>query len=553
MIGTIRKHSQILWWIIVVIIVITFVVWGSKTSMNGDHNQRELNFGSINGEKIAQEDYSDAYREVALGYFFSYNEFPTEASKRMGFDIDRETYFRLLFLQKIKQEKIQISDETVAKTAADLLRAMNRGQPLPLSVFVEKVLAPKGLTAADFERYIRHMLAMQQLMTAHAARGKLVTPAEARVLYERENEEVATEAVFFSATNFMSSVSATPDAVARFWTNQMANYRLPARVQVSYVTFGLSNLLAQSEAELVKTNFNELIDAGVQEVGTNYYRDAKTPEEIRGKVREDLIRRNAARLARKQANDFVNEVAEMQPTAVENFAKKAQEKNLTVKVTEPFDENGPKDFVVGADFIKEAFMRTPEEPFAGPFSGADGAYAIALKARLPSEIPSLDSIRDRVTADFKRFEATLAARRAGDAFAQAVTNGLAAGKKFSAIAEAAKVKPITIPPISLTTRASEVVEAHVPLNQFKNAAFTTAVGHASGFIPTQDGGFVVFVSEKLPIELAKLTADLPEFMNRLRATRQSEAQNEWFRREAERGLRDTPVFRQQQQGGVVTP
>ena len=40
----------------------------------------------------------------------------------------------------------------------------------------------------------------------------------------------------------------------------MAAYRLPERVQVNYVAFEISNRMAQAEAELVKTNFTEMID-----------------------------------------------------------------------------------------------------------------------------------------------------------------------------------------------------------------------------------------------------------------------------------------------------
>ena len=47
----------------------------------------------------------------------------------------------------------------------------------------------------------------------------------------------------------------------------------------------------------------------------------------------------------------------------------------------------------------------------------------------------------------------------------------------------------------------------------------------------------------LPLDQAKLNAELPNFVDSVRQTRQSEAFNEWFRRQAERGLQDTPLGR----------
>lgn len=548
MIGTIRKHSKVLWAVIITVVVITFVFWGSQP--NNRAGQGGVNLGSINGEPIDLDDYRNAQKEVMLLYFFSAGDWPGGPNTRQGFDLQRETYFRLLMLHKLQQAKIHVGDDTVAKVAADYLRAINRGNPVPISAFEQNVLRQQGLTALDFERYIRNLVGIQQLIAANGVSGKLITPQEARVLYEREHEELSTEAVFFSATNYQAEVSVTPELTGQFFTNQMARYRLPERVQVSYVAFDYSNVLAQAEAELVKTNFNEMIETAFTQIGTNYYKEAKTPEEIRAKIREDLIRRNAERLCKRQAAEFAITVDALTPKSPANLDKLAAEQKLTVKTSAAFDrEEGPSDMVVGADFIKAAFSLTAEDPVAGPFSGRDAAYAIALKARLPSEVPPFDAVRERVTADFKQAQAAMAARNAGDAFARSLTNGLASGKKFSSLCTEANVKPITLPPVSLSTRSVPQIEEHVNLNQYKNAAFTTPVGQASGFVGTSEGGFVVFVREKMPIEMAKLTADMPAFLESVRRMRQNEAYNSWFSREAERGLRDTPIYRPQQQPG----
>jgi hypothetical protein len=83
------------------------------------------------------------------------------------------------------------------------------------------------------------------------------------------------------------------------------------------------------------------------------------------------------------------------------------------------------------------------------------------------------------------------------------------------------------------------------LNQFKNLVYTTPVGKASNFQMTADGGVVVYVKAKLPLDETTITASLPAFMNLVRQNRQNEAFNDWFRKEAEKGLGDTPLARQQ--------
>jgi len=404
------------------------------------------------------------------------------------------------------------------------------------------------MTVEDFERFIRHELGMQQLIAVTGLGGKLVTPQEARALYERERQELSVQAVFFSATNYLAGISAPPEAVSQFYTNQMSRYRLPERVQVSYVKFAISNFLAEATKQFTElTNLNEIIDARYQQMGTNFFLEAKTPEEKKEKIREILFKNQMLSNARKKANEFATVVFAVEPMRAENLESVAKEKGLTVEVSSPFDkENGPKELIVGADFVKAAFGLTASEPFAGPLIGDDGVYVIAFKRQLPSENPPFETVREQVTLDYRFSQAMLQARRAGEEFHGTLSNALASGKSFTAICTEAKLHPVIPPPLSLSTRTNAEVESHVSLYQFKQAAFSTPPGKASVFTPTADGGFIAFVESKLPLDETKLTADMPAFINSLRQMRVNEAFNDWFRREADKGLRDTPIARPQQ-------
>src|SRR5215475_13171225 len=89
-------------------------------------------------------------------------------------------------------------------------------------------------------------------------------------------------------------------------------------------------------------------------------------------------------------------------------------------------------------------------------------------------------------------------------------------------------------------------EDHIPLNGtrtrmgLKDIAFSTTPGKASGFHETNEGGIILYVKEKLPVDEAKMKSEMPGFMAYLRQGRSREAFDAWFRREAEKGLRDTP-------------
>lgn len=544
MFGTIRKHQTWLWAVIITLTVISFVIYFSPYSKMNSGEGRSGNFGTINGEKVTQQQYANAYREVNLHSFLTSGHWLGEDRKRSETDVEREVYNWLLLTQKQEQLGIHVGDDAAAEMARHMIRPFERMGITSPTVFIEKYLPQQQLTVSDFERYLRHFVGIQELISTFGLSGKLITPQEAKTLYEREHQEMATAGIFFTASNYMAAVTAPPDAVAQFYSNRVATYMVPDRIQVSYVKFPSTNFLSQAEKDL-GTNLNELVEANLQRIGTNIttmFPDATTPEKQKAKIREHVLQQRAMADATEKANEFAHSL--MDPATRPSIAAVAKTNGYSVEVSAPFDRNDvPKGLDVGPEFSKAAFALSDEEPFAGPIPGEDASYVIALDKRIPHEIPPLDKIRNEVIADYKRAQAIQLARQAGTAFYQTLTNKLAQGMAFTNICAEARVVPVSLPPFSLSTRDLPEAENFASLNQIKQAAFSTAPGKVSAFDPTADGGMILYVKAKLPIDQAKLDADMPRFLSSLRSSRQNEAFNDWLNREAQKGLRDTPVGR----------
>jgi len=547
MIGTIRKHQTWLWIVIVTIVVVCFTVFFSPANRGTGSGRGSYNYGSVNGERISEDDFSNARKEVHLQYFFmsggSWIDSEADA-KKAGFDLEQRTYARLLLIQKEDQLGIHVSSETAGQFATEMLHQF--GSP---SEFVQKVLEPRHLEMNDLDRFFRHELGIQELISTIGISGKLVTPQEAQALYVREHEELSTEAVFFNASNYLASVSAPAEAVSQFYTNHMPEYEIPERVQVSYVKFGYSNSIAKAEKEM--TNLTEIVESNLQRLGSNYVRYGKTPEEAKGKIREDILMKIALPEVRKEAIAFAGPLFE--PTNAPTLEDLAKSKGLAANVTPPFDiGSGPTNLDVGSEFTKAAFALSAERPVGEPVISRDGVYVISFKKKLPREIPPLDKIHDQVVFDYKYQQAVAQARKAGRELATTLTNGLTQGKSFDAICTEAKVKPIMLPPFSISTRELSEVEDHIPLNGsrtrmgLKDIAFSTQPGKTSAFHDTNEGGIIVYVKSKLPLDEAKMKTELPSFIAYVRQSRSREAFDAWFRKEAEKGLRDTPLARPQQ-------
>jgi hypothetical protein len=553
MIGTIRRHQQWLWVIIIAAIIVSFVFLFSPKTGNIFDDEGSYNFGSIKGRPITREQFRDAQNEIAIFYFLRFGKWPDrDELKQMGFNLEGETYNRIVLIEKLKELDVQPTSEATAKWIGEVFRGPN-DPTFPMEryqAFVKNELSQANLTSDDFYRFARHQVGQQHLISVYGLSGKLITPQEADSFYRQMNQPLSTEAVFFSATNFLAKVSPTPQALGQFYTNNMSEYRLPDRVQVNYIKWDMTNFLADADKELAAiTNLSQRLEAAYfQSGGTNQFKDESgkplSLEAAKNKIKEDQRKRIAVVAAEKKASAFLTELFEghdeKNPFKKDDLEKLAKAKDLDVKTTAVFDlDNGAKELNLPPALVQTAFRLTDNDPedkmkeglfSSKPLVGEDGVYVIGLKQQFPSEIQPFEKVRDEVAQDYREAEAKKLARQAGVEFEKTLTNGITAGKTFKQIADDAKVKVVSLPPFSFSTQNLPELGIQASLETVQNVAATLTPGKASGFIATSDGGFVLHLKEKLPVDEKRLNAELPEFLARQRDQRMSAAYSEWFQK-----------------------
>src|SRR6266850_896837 len=545
MIGTIRKHQQWLWAIIITVTIASFLFWNGSRSSHDSGARGAGDFGSVGGEKVTKDDYINARNEVLLQYFFMSggNRYDETVAKKANFNLEQRLYMRLFLIQKMEQYGIRVNSEKAGQFATRMVQSIERNNSMDPNTFVKQyILDPQGLTFEDFDRFAKHEIGIQELIATVGLGGELITPQEAQELYRREHQQLSAEAVIFSASNYLAGISVTPEALSQFYSNRQALYRIPERVQVAYVRFPYTNYYAKIEKDI--TNLTELVEANYQRLGTNKLGDAKTPEENKAKIREEILRRAADPLAKREASQFAAPLFENNPLPLAEFPKLAKSNNVEVATSEPFAAGeAPKGLDIDREAAKLAFNLSPSEPYSQLMVGHDGIYLMVFEKRLPSELPSFEQIKDKVTLDYKMVQGIMQAQKAGTEFAQSVSNGIAQGKSFDAIAAEARVKVMQLPPLALTTETVTNLDENVPAETLKEVAFTTQPGKVSPFRPMRQGGFIVYVKSKLPLDEAKMKTELPAFTAYVRQRREREAFDSWFRKEIERAHIDAPVLR----------
>lgn len=550
MFAHIRRHQKWLWIVISGLVIISFVWYFNPNQQMGAPGAGTGGpVGSIYGNPITQKEYAEAYRESILNYLFQYGDWPedNEFTRQMR-PIERETRQRLLLIRKIKDYGIQVSDEAVADWIVQNFqdRQTKAFHKEVLERFIQSLGERRpALNRADFERYARHQVAISHLLAIAGASGKLVTPQEAEFTFRKENEKVDTKLVTLSTSNFLAQVQVTPEAVSNFFKLNESMYRLPERIQLSYVAFPASNYLAQADERLNSvTNLAQQIDAAYAQRGAAFYTDAAnqqlSPEAAKVRIREEFREQAALAEARRAAYQFANEleaipVSTNSPNPAESLENLAAAKGLHAQTTPPFDQfTGPAGLSLPDPVVRNAFRLTSEAPvMLEPIASTanDAVYMIALKNRLPSEPQSFETVQASATESYRQREAQRLMREAGNALATAITNGLAAGQQFDAIVQQAGYQPVDLPPFAKADRTIPGLPPQVDPSALSTAAFNLAPGKSSTFQPTREGGYIVFVEQFVPVSEEELKSELPQFAQELRRRSANEAFTEWFAKE----------------------
>jgi peptidyl-prolyl cis-trans isomerase D len=544
MFGTIRKHSTTLWVVLIAVIIVSFVIF--FTPDVGRQSGRSGPIGTINERPVAYQEYEQAYRETLLRYLFAFGRFPAsdaEAEQR-GINMRNETVQRMILKEKVRELGIVPGEDAVAAyiaRAREFRSEQDGGFSREMyENFVARALpqARPPLSEADYLRYVRAELGLQHLQDLFGASGTLVTQAEAEEVFRRENEQFLTEIVVFDPANYADKVNMAQTNLMQFYSNRLANFRIPDRLVVEFVKFDFSNHLAEATAELAKiTNLTALIDDAYtradpkQFLGTNNL--PLPPEEAKAKMREAELNRAAQLAARKAANAFATELydrQEKEPKKAGHLAALAQAKGLALTESLPFSRfDNAHGLEVMENFAQQAFAIDEEEPFKGPIPGTDAYFVIAVKRRLPSEIPPLENILQRVMDEYRAEQAVTLAREAGTAFAAKARSAVAMGRTFSQAATDAKVTVKPLPAFSNSSQNIEGLDRSLSASELQLQAQALPVGGVSDYRGGPGSGFVLHVKGRQPATADDLAKGLPAFTERLRLMRRSQAFQEWAR------------------------
>ncbi len=493
MVNLMRANQRWLMIVISVLVLLSFLYYfrtGASMERTGGSNR----VGTIYGRTVTVPDLQRADRQFRTAYELGLTHIasPELTQTRSENDV---IINQIVMQHQAEAYGILPTDEEADEAAQKLpvFRGAN-GQfdPEVKNAFIADKLNPRGFTEAQLLELVRRDIQYGKLRDVLDA-AVFVTPTEVRTTFEQFFSKTETSVVQIKTADLPPVAAPTEEEIKKTYDAQTDQYQQPEKRKVQYVRFGLD--------------------------------DAQ--KKLTGKERMDVLKPMSDR-----AVAFLEKLNDAK--GKEDFAAVAKAAGLEVKETTDFEQEDTAGLPEGsiAGFAAEAFKLTAQDPdsnvpLRSPIQNSDSFYVLHLGAVTPARPLTLDEARPKIVAALKeeRVRAAVAAR--AEEIRSKIAEGLKAGKSFADAAKDAGQTAQDMPGFAL----AEPPPAGAPadLSEVVQASTELAVGDLSKFLPSADGGALVYVRARSGIDEAQYNARKDVIALQLRRQKVRVSFEEWLR------------------------
>jgi peptidyl-prolyl cis-trans isomerase D len=500
MLTFLRKYSRS--WMIALVIGAIAIVFVLSFGFGGQKSGPSGPVAEVNGQPILKTAWQRQYADMLKQYQDqSRGELTEEMIKAMR--------LKEVALKRLVDESLllQAAGRLGAKVGDAELR--DQIQKLPYfqrdGRFDEQIyymlLARNRLNTADFEEQERRRLEMKKVIDDLTSLAK-VSDAELLEMFHLGKDAVKVSYLAIGPDKFMAKQKASDADVSRYYQDNQATFRLPARARVNYLHFRLQDFLEQAKispaevAAFIKEHPTELSRAKVIRVRQIML---ALPPKVAAAKKESLS---------KQAQELLEKLK-----GGADFAQLAKEQSQD---TASRDKGGDLGYVSRGQHLPEwdriAFGLSP-----GQVARADtpqGIYLIKLEE--VKETENLPDAEAKVSSLLKQQRAGTLAQEAAREGRSALSHGTTAE-----IAKKYKVNAVETPLIGPGDKVPGLGE----LPAFNQAALQLKQGEVSRAVNLPDGVIVMksleYQAEQVP-PLEKIKDQVAQQMKKQGALKEAE-------------------------------
>ena len=369
------------------------------------------------------------------------------------------------------------------------------------NAFRNSLKASSAVTEGDILRVISDDVRMIKLQRLLAGPG-YVMPGDVKELLLRGDTTWTISTATADYASFSPDIKLTDAEVSKFFTDNSFRYTIAPRVVVDCVRFRAEDFQAgitPSDAEVRAyydanpAKFPKPDAAKAPAAKTSPDADfAKVKVVAQAMLTLDLAKAKAV----KAASDLAYALYEGKVTraSLESFLAG---RKLKAEGLAPFTaEAGPSEFPGSRDIAAAAFELNAERFYSEGIPSPTGAVVLVWKELLPSRLPALSEIRDRVVADATDNQRRVRFVEFGRSLKAGIERRLKAGEPFEKAAQEAagsvKVTVKSYPPFKLRDQPKDVDGAVFGLLDRLDK------GAVSDMEATAEKGVLVYAADKKP-------------------------------------------------------
>ncbi len=459
-------------WFITVIIVLSFGVFGVASRLDNTVNSA----GKIYGHNVSLREFERAWRDSRDQAIMLYGDQFFKVGSQL--DLEKDAWDRLVLLHEAKKQKIKVGDDEVVAAIAALPFFQKDGK-FDQSTYDMLVRNPQvfGRKPHEFEEGVRGRLIIKKMLDN--VTGPLVmTDEEIKTEYAKRNEKIKLDYVIIRPGNFppkadqpladSTGIDATAAEIKAYYDQNKEAFRLPATINVQYVTIAVPAKVSPEQKEKIK-------------------KDAQTFSKL------------------------------LTPSA--DFAAAAKQAGYEAKESGPFTKDQPLlTFAWSPELVEKLFaMKTGE--VTALLEMPDGWQIAKVKEIKPSQVPDFESIKENVKkAAVGKKEYAQAEAKAEESL-KSIQEALKKGQDFKAAAQALGLTVQETPEFSRGEYnpsigvAAYFQEASLKLNENNKI---------SPVVATNQGPAIAFLTSVTKIKNEDFEAEKENYRQMLSARRRSE-------------------------------
>lgn len=510
MITMMRKHHKVLMIVITALVCISFSWYWNKTDFAQMGNST---VGKIYDRNVTQVEFQRNSRLLRLGSELGMRDLAQ--SLTFGAQTENEAYADFSWnLMVLRHEADQLGIEPTTEEIADYVKTMpvfqgaNGFDLKKYTDFADHALAPMGFSEAQVEELAMDQITLQRVQKLLGA-GVSMPEGELKTSFEQLYSKMDVGTVRFSDADFAGQVQVTDPEIAKYYEGHKAQLKSDEMRQVKFVNFGLT----------------------------------EEQKKLTGKPRIDVLQKLA-----DSANDFTEGLQ----AKGADFDAVAAKFKLTPKRTGEFSQSNPDPQLAGAPTLAQAaFGLTKESPNSEAVQAPDGFYVEHLEKIDAARPLTLDEAKPKIVEALKKERTQQLISEKANAVATQLREAMKSGKSMEEAAAQAGVKVEKIPSFSLldnppgaTPAAPDPKNQTPEMQTIKQTVSEMTPGSVSELVPQPEGGMLVILDKREPVNAAQFETSRPLMENRALENKRQVVFVEWLReRRRSAGVVDTQTKR----------